>query len=326
MPPSPDTPPVTVITTTYNWPDALREAIFTVLGQTFTEFEYLIIGDCCTDNTADVIEEFDDPRIRWHNLATNTGNQSGANKVAMEMANGEYIAYLNHDDLWFPHHLEALLRPLQKRNLDVISSVALSIKPPGYNHRKLIGMPSLSSNNEVEVTPMTTNVVHSRRAAAEAGGWVDWRETHAIPTQDFFYRLRKVRSNYAVLNEITSLKFHSGDRKNSYRNKDASEQVRYRKIMTNDPDFRYRETMKAIAYERMGIRPPQVPIPKRPAQAPKGWQIEQWRLTRGLTPMLNDGENYPVNDLPAEKDLWVNIQPDDSTLVVNPPEVNNAGN
>lgn len=322
--PGTKTPQVTVITSTYNWPDALHEAIHTVLSQTFTDFEYLVIGDCCTDNTAEMIQEFDDPRIRWHNLPTNTGNQSGVNKVALEMARGEYIAYLNHDDLWFPHHLEALLEPLKTQGLDIVSSIALDIKPHGHNFRELIGLPKLDKQKRLATYPMTSNVMHTRQAASEAGGWIDWRDTHEIPTQDFFRRLRELRHNYAVLNDITSLKFHSAERKNSYLTKNASEQAHYRKVMASDPEFRYRETMKAIAYRRLKIKNPHAPVPKPPQQAPKGWLIEQWRLNRGLTPMLESETKFIAQALPAAEDSWVKIQPDDSTLIVNLPDTAQA--
>src|SRR6185436_12496031 len=102
-------PLVTVVTTTYDWPSALRVAMESVLAQTFRDFEYLVVGDGCTDGTAALVASFADPRIRWHNLARNSGNQSVPNRAAVEMARGKYVAYLNHDDIWFPNHLESLV-------------------------------------------------------------------------------------------------------------------------------------------------------------------------------------------------------------------------
>jgi len=163
-------PAITVITSTYNWPEALKEAIRTVLTQSFTDFEYLVIGDCCTDNTEEIVKEFDDPRILWHNLTENTGNQSGVNKIALEIARGEYVAYLNHDDLWFPNHLQSLYTPLLNQDLDIVSSLALSIKPPGFDFREIIGLPWNTAAGETDVYPMTTNVMHKKSAAQEAGG------------------------------------------------------------------------------------------------------------------------------------------------------------
>ena len=102
-------PRVTVITPTYNWATVLPYSIGSVLDQTFSDFELLVIGDACTDESAAVVEGICDPRVRWHNLATNTGHQSGPNNEGIRQAAGDVIAYLGHDDLWLPRHLELLL-------------------------------------------------------------------------------------------------------------------------------------------------------------------------------------------------------------------------
>ena len=286
-------PPLTVVTSTSNWARALAQAIPTALAQTYGDFEYLIIGDCCTDETEDLVRSFKDPRIVWRNLGENTGNQSGVNKIALEMARGDSIAYLNHDDLWFPDHLDTVLTPLRERELDVVSAVCLEIGAAGHHYRGLLGLPIPSAPGAVDISPMTTSVVHTARAARQAGGWIDWRDTHEIPTQDFFRRLRYLRRRFAIVSAVTSLKFHSGDRKNSYRLKDAGEQEAWAARMRTDPELRCRETMTALACRAMSERPPRLAQPAKPADAPAGWQIEQWRRMRGLPPMLDLGNSEP---------------------------------
>lgn len=289
----------------------------TVLAQTYTDFEYLVIGDHCTDDTAEVVAGFRDSRISWHNLPENTGNQSGVNKIAMEMARGDVVAYLNHDDLWFPDHLETLVLPLVENNLDIVSSLTLSVKPPGINHRRIMGLPNIDDNGSIRVAPMTSNVAHSRNAAAAAGGWIDWRETRKVPTQDFFARLRSLRGAFAIVNDITSLKFHSGDRKDSYRTRQATEQAYYAKQMQADPGFRYREAMKSLAYMRMKVPAPQLPLPEKPKDAPPGWLVEHWRINRGLDPKLAIDARQSVEAL-EEKDSSVSILENDKALILNP--------
>src|SRR5688572_1019424 len=105
-------PVVSVILATYNWTSVLRYAIRTVLWQTFTDFELLVIGDGCTDDTAEVVASFRDPRIRWHNLPENTGNQAGPNNAGLAMARSEYVAYMHQDDLWLPDHLAVLVETM----------------------------------------------------------------------------------------------------------------------------------------------------------------------------------------------------------------------
>src|SRR5437762_4733085 len=103
-------PQISVIIATYNRSNVLRYAIQSVLWQIFQDFEILVIGDGCTDDSAQVVASFAEPRIRWHNLPQNSGSQSMPNNTGLEMARGTYIAYLGHDDLWYPTHLELLIR------------------------------------------------------------------------------------------------------------------------------------------------------------------------------------------------------------------------
>src|SRR5271166_2413327 len=83
--------------------------VVSVILQTFTDWELLVMGDGCTDDSAEVVARFTDPRIRFVNLPERVGDQSGPNNEGARIARGRYIAYLNHDDLWFPDHIERML-------------------------------------------------------------------------------------------------------------------------------------------------------------------------------------------------------------------------
>jgi glycosyltransferase involved in cell wall biosynthesis len=107
-------PAVTVIIPTYNWSSVLPYSIGSVLRQTFTDFELLVIEDGCTDDSEEVVRRISDPRVKWINLATNTGHQSEPNNEGLRHARGQYIAYLGHDDLWLPHHLSCLVSALER--------------------------------------------------------------------------------------------------------------------------------------------------------------------------------------------------------------------
>src|SRR5262249_1100033 len=69
----------------------------------------LVVGDGCTDNSATVVASFRDQRVRWVNLPRNTGHQAGPNNEGARLARGKIVAYLGHDDLWLPNHLEVLM-------------------------------------------------------------------------------------------------------------------------------------------------------------------------------------------------------------------------
>src|SRR4051812_42918921 len=78
-----DTPAVSIVVATYNRSNVLELAIASVVAQTFTDWELLVVGDACTDDSEQVVESFADPRIVWTNLAVNHGDQSGPSNHAM---------------------------------------------------------------------------------------------------------------------------------------------------------------------------------------------------------------------------------------------------
>ena len=90
---------VTVIIATYNWANVLPYSIGSVLDQTFTDFELLVIGDGCSDESGKVVEEIEDARVQWHNLPANTGHQSGPNNLGIDLAGGDVAVRLQPEVL-----------------------------------------------------------------------------------------------------------------------------------------------------------------------------------------------------------------------------------
>lgn len=316
-------PRVSVVTATYNFSSVLRLAIETALSQTFSDFEYLIVGDGCTDDTEAVVSFFDDPRIRWENLPENLGNQADVSRIALSKARGDLIAYLNHDDLWFPDHLEALVACQEEGQFDLVSSLSLSISPEPHYHRKIIGLPVIAPDrSSFRVRCMTSTALHTKHASEAVGGWAKWRELDGVPTQEFFARLQNLRQNYAVVPRITCLKFHSAARKDSYLHQDASEQQDWLERMRTDPDLRHREMGTAFA-----MRSAKLPVPRpitraKPDDAPPGWKIAKLRRARGLDPMVDlapeDLPEFEIKNPVAPEDDPVRLGSDDQVWFVPP--------
>ena len=132
-------PLISVYVPTYNRGQLLVDrAVKSVLEQTYKNFEFIIIGDCCTDNTADLISQIDDPRLRFYNLPQKSGGYPdtpecrwfagpvvAANK-ALKSIQGKWIARLDDDDIWTPDHLEVLLRFAQRGNYEFVSAVYIA--------------------------------------------------------------------------------------------------------------------------------------------------------------------------------------------------------
>lgn len=96
---------VSVIMPSWNTEKFIAESIQSVINQTYTNWELIIVDDCSTDYTDDVVDSFHDNRIRYYRNEKNLGAALTRNKALRE-ARGEWIAFLDSDDLWMPEKLE----------------------------------------------------------------------------------------------------------------------------------------------------------------------------------------------------------------------------
>jgi len=100
-------PRVSVLMPVYNTrPKQLREAIDSILAQTFGDFEFLILNDCSTDpQVEEVVKSYSDPRIVYAVNERNLGISASRNRL-LDMAKGEYLAVMDHDDISLPERFE----------------------------------------------------------------------------------------------------------------------------------------------------------------------------------------------------------------------------
>lgn len=99
---------VTVVIPTFNRASTLERAIRSVLNQTMTDIELIIVDDGSTDNTKEVVDSICDNRIRYVRLSHNSGGGTARNRGIGE-AKGEFIAFQDSDDEWLPNKLETQL-------------------------------------------------------------------------------------------------------------------------------------------------------------------------------------------------------------------------
>jgi glycosyltransferase involved in cell wall biosynthesis len=110
---------VSVIIPTYNRADLLERAIRSVLSQTYRDFEIIVVDDASIDNTQEMVkekfkQEMDSGILRYVRNETNMERSHSRNK-GMEIAQGEYIAFLDDDDIWLPHRLAISVRYITER-------------------------------------------------------------------------------------------------------------------------------------------------------------------------------------------------------------------
>ena len=130
-----ENPLVSVYIPTYNRAQLLVErAVSSVLSQTYRNLELVIVGDHCTDNTAKVLSQIADPRLRFHNLPARKRRYPDVAEIhwlagpvvpanaALELVRGKWIARIDDDDIWTPDHIEVLLRFAQKECSEFVSA------------------------------------------------------------------------------------------------------------------------------------------------------------------------------------------------------------
>jgi glycosyltransferase involved in cell wall biosynthesis len=98
---------VSIITPTFNSERFIAETILSVQAQTYKDWEMIIVDDCSTDRTAEIVASFQekDSRIKYLYNSTNKGSAFSRN-IAIQKAKGKWIAFLDSDDLWHPAKLE----------------------------------------------------------------------------------------------------------------------------------------------------------------------------------------------------------------------------
>jgi glycosyltransferase involved in cell wall biosynthesis len=111
-------PRVSVIITTYNRCELLKRALNSVLDQTYSNFECIVVDDASTDETSQVVAEFNDDRIIYIKHKENK-HLSAARNTGIHASNGEFIAFLDDDDEWYPRKLEKQVKLLKDSENEV---------------------------------------------------------------------------------------------------------------------------------------------------------------------------------------------------------------
>jgi len=241
-------PVVSVVTATYNRSNVLRFAVESVRRQTLSDWEMWVVGDACTDDTVDVIREIGDPRIRFVNLPQNAGDQSGPNNEGVSLSRGRFLAYLNHDDLWFPDHLETAVKALTETGADLVWPLTVNLDRHGvFTCGDLI----IERRYAPHLSVPASFWVMRRELADEVGPWRHHRECHATPSQDWLFRAGSLHKDLRFIPHLTAISLPSGGRPRAYANREHLEnQTIFERIHGDD---HYREKVLIAIAERTSI-------------------------------------------------------------------------
>jgi hypothetical protein len=186
------------------------------------DFEVLVVGDACTDDSQAVVEGLGDPRVRWSNLPVNCGCQQGPNNFGLATARGEWIAYLGHDDIWAPRHLETTIAAARAASTEVAVGGMIMYGPPGSGVTWTAGIFAGGRCSDKDFVPPSA-MLHSRALTDRIGLWAA-PEALRLPIDCDFFRRARAASGVAATGEVTVFKFNATSRRNAYQIKSTAEQ------------------------------------------------------------------------------------------------------
>ena len=185
-------PKVSVLVPVYNAEKYIAATISAVLKQSFADFELVLLNDASNDNSEDIIKKFSDKRIVYARNEENLGISATRNKL-IDMAKGEYIAVLDHDDICLPHRLKMQVNFLDKhQDIAMIGSwfeLTCSAKKPWWR-RILFNLgwvwchPLYPSWNDLWQgnVLMHPTIMYRRKTFADAG--IKYRSEYS-PAEDY---------------------------------------------------------------------------------------------------------------------------------------------
>ena len=188
-------PKVSIILPTYNRAKYLDRAISSVLNQSYSDFELIIVDDASTDNTKEVVDMFDDDRIRYIRNEKNLGG-AGARNRGIKEAKGDFIAFQDSDDQWHPEKLKIQMEAFSKATPDVAVVYTAFIRKVG--DKEFIIPPASVKKREgniyrellLHVNFVGTPTAVVRKKALEKVGGFDERFPR-LQDWDLFLRLAK---------------------------------------------------------------------------------------------------------------------------------------
>jgi len=186
-------PFISVIVTTYNRADILSDTINSILQQTYTNFELIIVDDYSTDHTSTIISSFKDERIKYLLLEKCSGGPALPRNIGINNSKGVYIAFCDDDDIWKNNKLDLQLNYLLEYEYDLVCSNIDCFKNNISNiiftskNRKILNIYDLILTNQIN-----TSTVLLRKSS-----YIHFNESYEfISVEDYLLWLNLYKKNY----------------------------------------------------------------------------------------------------------------------------------
>lgn len=206
---------ISILLATYNGQSFIQQSINSILNQTFKEFELLIGFNGTTDNSKNIVAEYDDSRIKIFDYGDDKGKAKTLNKLIKE-AKFDWIAIQDDDDIWLPNKLENQVKFLEyfdiigtqinyiDKNSNIIGGVYLEINDRNIKQK------SLSGNNQIA----NSSSIVRKRAVEEINGW----DENLFGVEDYDLWLKLIRKDYRFKNLDETFVLHRIHQNSNFNN------------------------------------------------------------------------------------------------------------
>ncbi|MEW6068099.1 MAG: glycosyltransferase family 2 protein [Nitrospirota bacterium] len=205
-------PKVSIIMAVYNEERYVQKAIESILNQSFNDFEFIIINDNSTDNTAEILNQYNDKRIIIINNLENVGRAKSRN-LAIKASKGNYIAIMDADDISMPNRIEKQVQFMEKNeNIAILGTDYYSIDELGRRTHAKLKRPHTAEEIKKSIflfNPFIHSTLMIRRWVIEEMGGYDERFELA---QDYELSLRILSryEGYNLLEELVAFRIDKG--------------------------------------------------------------------------------------------------------------------
>ena len=219
-------PLISIVIPTYNHARFLGRAVKSVVDQTYTNWEIVVVDNHSTDNTSEVMKGFSDPRITYLKI-NNNGVIAASRNMGIRVANGEWIAFLDSDDWWTQDKLQECFKAIND-NVDFIYHyLEIASNKPRYLRPRLVKTPQVNipvmkdlllNGNKIH----NSSVVVRKTLLLEIGGINESPEVIACEDFDTYLRIASITDNFVCLPHAFGYYFVHDTNTSSIARKDMS--------------------------------------------------------------------------------------------------------
>lgn len=219
-------PLISIVIPTYNHANFLGRALKSVVDQTYTNWELVVIDNHSSDNTNEIIEGFIDPRIKYLKI-NNNGVIAASRNMGIREANGEWIAFLDSDDWWTKDKLQQCVKVINDKVDFIYHYLEIASNKPRYLRRRLVKTPQVNAPVIMDLL-VNGNKIHNssvvvRKALLlEIGGINESPDVIAAEDFDTYLRIASITDNFICLPHTFGYYFVHETNTSSIARKDMS--------------------------------------------------------------------------------------------------------